>query len=84
MKLTLLAANTGTFVDKKAEQHAFKWKAIDSNTLEFEMDTPAKSKFWNEESKSRFTHAISGNDLTLTQSGGQSVRFTKASADTAK
>ena len=82
-KLTLLAANTGTFVDKKGDPHEFKWKAIDNKTLELEMNSPAKSKFWNDESKSRFTHAISGNDLTLTSTGGQAMRFTKATSYTA-
>jgi hypothetical protein len=68
----------GQFNRAAGKAHFFRWKAIDSKTVELEM-TDSTDRLWTNENKSRFTYAITGKQLTLTATTGErrEVRFEK-------
>ena len=70
----------GTYRAGKGESRPFKWKRIDSTTIELSLDK-AGDTFWTGEQTAKFTATIAGSNLTLAPKAANQrpVTFKKAS-----
>lgn len=77
-KLTLIIIANGKGVYDDGKISDFKWKTIDSNKVEFDLEDTAKQKtFWIGNSRPTFTYKVEGDTLTLADERKISRTFKK-------
>jgi uncharacterized Zn finger protein (UPF0148 family) len=64
--LMIIENSKGVYIRGKGAPQDFKWRTIDSKTVEFDLEDPTKKKtFWTGDSRPNFTYTVEGNSLTL-------------------